>query len=76
MRQQIAACKDWPRGEVPADFHQPVRSDVPVLLISGPYDPVTPPQFAEQVIKQLSHGRHLIVPTATTAAAGCPTRTA
>ncbi|HMG23385.1 MAG TPA: alpha/beta fold hydrolase, partial [Kofleriaceae bacterium] len=62
VRQQIAACKDWPRGEVPADYHQPVRSDVAVLLISGPYDPVTPPRFAEQVVKQLSHGRHVIVP--------------
>jgi pimeloyl-ACP methyl ester carboxylesterase len=60
--QQIAACKDWPRGEIPADYHEPVRSDVPVLLISGPFDPVTPPRFAEQVVKSLSHGVHVVVP--------------
>lgn len=60
--QQIAACKDWPRGQIPADFHQPVRSDVPVLLVSGPYDPVTPPRFAEQVARQLSHAVALVIP--------------
>ena len=25
----------WPRGERPPDFHQPVRSDRPALLLSG-----------------------------------------
>lgn len=60
--QQVAACREWPRGEIPADLHQPVTSDVPVLLISGPYDPVTPPRWAEQVVKHLSHGFHLVIP--------------
>jgi pimeloyl-ACP methyl ester carboxylesterase len=60
--QQLAACKEWRRGEVPADYHQPVSSAVPVLLVSGPYDPVTPPRWAEQVVTHLSRGRHLIIP--------------
>jgi pimeloyl-ACP methyl ester carboxylesterase len=60
--QQLAACQEWRRGDIPADFHDPVRSDVPVLLISGPYDPVTPPRWAEQVLPHLTHGRHLVIP--------------
>jgi pimeloyl-ACP methyl ester carboxylesterase len=62
VRQQIAACREWPRGDIPAGFHQPVTSDVPVLLVSGPYDPVTPPSFAEQVAAHLSHATHVVVP--------------
>jgi pimeloyl-ACP methyl ester carboxylesterase len=62
VRQQVAACKEWRRGDIPADFHQPVTSDVPVLMISGPFDPVTPPRFAEQVGAHLSHVTHVLVP--------------
>jgi pimeloyl-ACP methyl ester carboxylesterase len=60
--QQLAACQEWRRGDIPADFHEPVRSDVPVLLVSGTYDPVTPPRWAEQVLPHLAHGRHLVIP--------------
>jgi pimeloyl-ACP methyl ester carboxylesterase len=60
--QQLAACRDWPRGAIPDGFHQPVRSDVPVLMVSGPYDPVTPPRFAAEVVQQLPHALDLVVP--------------
>jgi len=60
--QQVAACREWPRGQIPADFHEPVTSDVPVLLISGPYDPVTPPRWAEEVVKHLARGLHVVIP--------------
>lgn len=48
IRQQKAVCALWARGKVPADVHELVRSDVPVLLLSGERDPVTPPEMAEQ----------------------------
>ncbi len=35
-------CKDWPRGPLDPDLHSPLKSDVPVLLLSGGNDPVTP----------------------------------
>ncbi len=60
--QQVAACKEWRRGDVPSDLRQPLTSDVPVLLVSGPYDPVTPPRWAEQVATHLSHAARLIIP--------------
>jgi hypothetical protein len=47
---------------VPADFSQPVVSDKPALLLSGEYDPVTPPEYAEEVLQHLSNGKHLVAP--------------
>ena len=57
----FAACASWPRGDVPADFHQPFASDLPVLLLSGELDPVTPPRYGEQVVERLPNGRHLVL---------------
>ena len=42
----LAQCEAWPRGQRPPDFNEPVRSDRPVLLLSGEFDPVTPPANA------------------------------
>jgi fermentation-respiration switch protein FrsA (DUF1100 family) len=39
----------------------PVRSETPVLLISGALDPVTPPPHAEEVVKLLPGGLHVVV---------------
>jgi hypothetical protein len=64
VRQQIAACHEWRRGDVPADFHQPLTTDIPALLVSGPYDPVTPPRWAEAVAAHLSHSLHVVIPDA------------
>ena len=62
IRQQQAACEAWPRGKVAAGFHEPVRSDLPVLLISGERDPVTPPELAEQASRFMTNRLHVIVP--------------
>jgi pimeloyl-ACP methyl ester carboxylesterase len=60
--QYTAACKAWGgRGALPAGFHDSVRSDVPVLLLSGYYDPSTPPQMAAKVARHLPNSRHVIV---------------
>jgi pimeloyl-ACP methyl ester carboxylesterase len=58
----LAACRIWPRGKVPADYYTPVSSNVPALLLSGGIDPATPPRHAEQVVRTLPHGRHLVAP--------------
>jgi pimeloyl-ACP methyl ester carboxylesterase len=54
----------WPRGEIPADYLEPVRSDVPALIFSGNLDPVTPPQRGEEVARYLPNSRHVIIPEA------------
>ena len=55
-------CAIWPRGEVPNDYYDPVKSDIPVLLLSGGIDPATPPRHAESVLKGLKKGKHLVAP--------------
>jgi pimeloyl-ACP methyl ester carboxylesterase len=56
----LAQCEVWPKGRRPADFNEPVRSDRPVLLLSGEFDPVTPPRYGEAVLRHLPAGRHLV----------------
>ena len=52
-------CAIWPRGEVPADFKAPASAAVPVLLLSGEADPVTPPENALHVAETLPNSRAL-----------------
>ena len=62
--QQTRACSLWPQGKIPADYHDAVASDVPVLIFSGNMDPVTPPQRGDEVAKHLPNSRHVIIPQA------------
>ncbi len=55
-----ARCELWDSIAVDATFKEPVASDIPTLLLSGEYDPVTPPENAEQVMKTLSNAQHLV----------------
>lgn len=57
-----AVCRVWPAGEAPADAAEPLRSDIPTLLLSGADDPVTPPVYGAQVARTLSRSRHLVAP--------------
>ena len=55
-----AVCTVWPKGARPADFHQPLKTDKPLLLLAGQYDPVTPPRYADEVAKGLPNARVLV----------------
>ena len=54
-------CRAWPRGPMDSDLHAPLSSDVPVLLLSGGNDPVTPPAGAEKARIGLKHSKHLVL---------------
>jgi len=56
----LAVCEVWPRGAVPPDAASPVQSDVPVLILSGGLDPVTPPANGTEAAKTLSRSRHVV----------------
>jgi pimeloyl-ACP methyl ester carboxylesterase len=46
---------------------------VPVLLVSGQYDPVTPPEFGDRIAKSLPLARHIVVANSGHgSASGCP----
>ena len=61
LRQQMAACAEWPRGQVPATHRQPTRSAIPTLILSGELDPVTPPAGGDEVARGLSKGVHVVI---------------
>ena len=56
----LAVCAVWPRGTTPADAATPVRSDIPVLILSGGLDPVTPPAHGDEVAATLPNSRRII----------------
>ncbi|MEZ4297198.1 MAG: alpha/beta fold hydrolase [Polyangiaceae bacterium] len=74
----LRACAVWPRGEVPAGFRDPVESSVPVLLLSGALDPVTPPAWAEEAKKGLHRSASVVLTGAahTAATTACARRIA
>jgi len=63
LRQQREACALWPRAEIERDYTKPVKSDVPVLILTGQWDPVTPPSNGDRIAKTLSNSLHVVVPS-------------
>jgi len=60
----FAACEFWDvpsRGE---REDQPVESDIPTLVFSGAYDPITPPDWGEAAAKYLANSWHFVFPNA------------
>ncbi len=56
------ACANWPHRSMPGGFHDPLTGPVPTLLLSGEWDPVTPPRYAEEIARHLQHARVLTLP--------------
>jgi pimeloyl-ACP methyl ester carboxylesterase len=73
VQEYRTACALWPRATVAGDSRTPVTARVPVLLVSGKYDPVTPPEFGDRIAKSLPLARHIVVQTSGHgSASGCP----
>ncbi|HVF63840.1 MAG TPA: alpha/beta fold hydrolase [Casimicrobiaceae bacterium] len=60
VERVLSVCDVWPKGRLPKHAGQPVTSAVPVLMLSGALDPVTPPSYAEEVAKTLSNAKHVV----------------
>ncbi|MBL8123957.1 MAG: alpha/beta hydrolase [Pyrinomonadaceae bacterium] len=63
LRQQREACGEWPRAAVEKGYSELVHSKVPVLIMTGLWDPVTPPLYGDRVAKGLSNSVHVVVPS-------------
>jgi pimeloyl-ACP methyl ester carboxylesterase len=59
LRQQQAACKQWPRSTLPKDYRTPIRSSVPTLFVTGDLDGGSPLWFTDRVAEGFSN--HLTV---------------
>lgn len=53
-------CSVWPRGPIDEGFSEPLATDLPVLLLSGEADPITPPRYADLAAIDLRNARHLV----------------
>lgn len=62
IQLQFVACDAWDVQAASEIENQAVTSDLPVLLLSGEYDPITPPGWGEIAARTLPNGQHLIFP--------------
>ena len=74
-RQILDVCRDWNIRLLEKSLIAPVKSDLPTLLLSGRFDPITPPEGADRVAENLAnsyrvtfasgtHGQAFVVPCA------------
>ena len=50
-------CQGWPVPQADPRVKEPVKSDVPTLILEGEFDPVTPLAYAEAVARHLSNSQ-------------------
>lgn len=55
--EQVGACHAWPSSRMPEEQFAPVRLDLPVLLMAGTMDYVTPLAWATEVASALPNSR-------------------
>lgn len=57
-----ASCRAWHGERADSTFFEPVRSDAPVLILAGEFDPVTPPRYGRQAAETLTNSTVVEVP--------------
>lgn len=65
VRDQMAACKDWLKTGLPADYFQPFCLETPAVLVSGGNDSASPPNWGEEVKSFMPNAIHVVVPGGT-----------
>jgi pimeloyl-ACP methyl ester carboxylesterase len=63
VRQQQAGCREWPRGFTSKRDGKPVKTDVPILVVNGEEDCITPPSLGKQIADGSASGRQIVIPT-------------
>lgn len=63
LREQREACAEWPQSKIRKNYDELVQSNVPALIYSGQWDPVTPPEYGDRVARNLPNSLHVIVPS-------------
>jgi pimeloyl-ACP methyl ester carboxylesterase len=59
----LESCQRWNVPELGPDVDQPVVSEIPTLVLSGQFDPITPPAFADIAATTLSNSYRFNFPT-------------
>ncbi len=58
----FAVCDGWDAPTPAAIEEAPVATDLPVLVLAGEFDPVTPPAYGEVTVETMSTGHYLEFP--------------
>jgi pimeloyl-ACP methyl ester carboxylesterase len=58
----LPLCAAWGAGQPDAIDNEPISSAVPALVVSGEYDPITPPSYGELAAETLSNSTVLSFP--------------
>jgi pimeloyl-ACP methyl ester carboxylesterase len=61
VRQQQAACRQWPQVSLPEGYREPVQSSVPTVFASGDADGGTPLWFMDRTAKDFSHRLEVVL---------------
>ena len=62
MESILTACQNWRKIDLNPLADEPVISDIPVLLLSGEFDPITPPVNGQHAAQTLSNSINLQFP--------------
>jgi pimeloyl-ACP methyl ester carboxylesterase len=68
-------CAGWDAGQAAPSANEPVHSNLPTLIMTGEFDPVTPPAWGERVAQTLSRSHAFEYPGVGHGASfvqGCP----
>jgi len=52
-------CDEWDVEPLDEPFREPVRSDIPALVLAGTYDPITPPDYSQAVADVLADATYV-----------------
>ena len=69
-RQLAGACRVWPHATPHSEVTKPFRASTPALIISGAFDPVTPPRWGQATATILPNSRHIVIEHASHSFAG------
>ena len=61
VRDQMAACKHWPKTDLPADYFEPFNLETPAVLVSGATDSASPPKWGEVAKSYMPNAIHVVV---------------
>jgi pimeloyl-ACP methyl ester carboxylesterase len=59
---EVGNCTNYPMGEIDSTYHEPVDSDIPILILQGEFDTRTPLENGISLSEQLGNGTLVIIP--------------
>jgi pimeloyl-ACP methyl ester carboxylesterase len=74
-RAAYVVCTFWGAGQAAEIENEPVTSDIPTLVMTGEFDPITPPAWGRQAAETLENSSFYLYPNVghgAASVAGCP----